>query len=437
MVKLKYNTSGFRANWRLPLPQTPYVFDADINFANLGTANNWKASLGGYENSLAVYNGGTDIGYYNGGVIDHGDSSLGSSPSGWQTIGLGFNPQTNTLYHVENNQILATRSQYTNPVDHRWGFAPQKDGVSWDFRVDNLRIRNFSPDGIEPTIISIQNEIQTNNLKVNIGDQECLELNYISSNQITCKAPVYTGNQTASTPVNVELINPDGESTSLANGYTYLNEQNPSSVNSSTQQQTSTSTTSQRSLDVDAESLSIDFPETTNFEEVAITKNPSFSVASIDDITVEDARGSLLGWNLNVAIDNLSLVDQNNNPIPEVDQNILMGDAVDTIADGAYGGNQLITITTGNLTTISGKSHVNALNLQSNLTFDTLSSLDHTGQTGSMLVLKAPTQEGVGKYSFSLFLSIQIPANGNYNIQGQNKTVKAGSYQGKLTFDLI
>ena len=138
---------------------------------------------------------------------------------------------------------------------------------------------------------------------------------------------------------------------------------------------------------------------------------------------------------------NLSLVDGDNNPSPEVDKNILMGDTVDTTVDGNYEGTQFVTITTSGLTTVSGRDHTNSLNLQANPTFDTLSSLDNTGQTGNMLILNAPSQAGAGKYTFDMSFAVDIPAYGNYNIQGQsegeNKTVIGGNYQGELVFDLV
>ena len=170
---------------------------------------------------------------------------------------------------------------------------------------------------------------------------------------------------------------------------------------------------------------------------MTIGKDPESAVASVTGITVEDLRGSLVGWNLKLSINNLSLVDGDNNPIPEVDKNILMGDTVDTTVDGNYEGTQFVTITTTGLTTVSGRDHTNSLNLQANPTFDTLSSLDNTGQTGNMLILNAPSQEGAGKYTFDISFAVDIPAYGNYNIQGENKTVIGGNYQGELVFDLV
>jgi hypothetical protein len=195
--------------------------------------------------------------------------------------------------------------------------------------------------------------------------------------------------------------------------------------------------TSLVSLDVNSGGFYVNSPETSNFSGITISKDAGSTVANITDITIEDLRGSLVGWNLNLSIDNLSLVDENNKPIPGVDQNVLMGDTVDKTIDGTYQGDQLITITAKDLTTISGKNHVDKLNLQANPTFDTLSSLDNTGQTGNMLILTAPSQEGAGKYTFDLILDILIPAYGDYNIEGENKVIKGGSYQGELTFDLV
>ena len=198
---------------------------------------------------------------------------------------------------------------------------------------------------------------------------------------------------------------------------------------------------SQMSLNVNSGGFYVNSPETSNFGNITIAQSQTSTVANITDITVEDLRGSLVGWNLNLSIDNLSLVDQNNNPIPEVDKNILLGDTVDTSVDGTYQGNQLITITASNLTTVSGRDHTNSLNLEVNPTLDTLSSLDNTGQTGNILLLNAPTEKGAGKYTFELALDILIPAYGDYNLQGQTqgltKTVKGGTYQGQLTFDLV
>ena len=191
------------------------------------------------------------------------------------------------------------------------------------------------------------------------------------------------------------------------------------------------------SLNVNSGGLYVYSPETSNFNGVTISKDPESVVASVAGITVEDLRGSLVGWNLNLTINNLSLVDGDNNPIPEVDKNILMGDTVDTTVDGNYEGTQFVTITASNLTTVSGRDHTNSLDLQANPTFDTLSSLDNTGQTGNMLILNAPSQEGAGKYTFDMSFAVDIPAYGNYNIQGGNKTVTGGNYQGELVFDLV
>jgi hypothetical protein len=54
-----------------------------------------------------------------------------------------------------------------------------------------------------------------------------------------------------------------------------------------------------------------------------------------------------------------------------------------------------------------------------------------------MLILNAPSQAGAGKYTFDISFAVDIPAYGNYNIQGENKTVIGGNYQGELVFDLV
>ena len=227
----KYNIAGFKVNSNQSLPIFGnYSFDSDVKFEITGGGSGWKSWAGGFENSIGIYNGGSRIGYNSGTFQSLGTSSLGLNPNGWQTLGTAFNNPTDKVHFIENGKIT-TRSSYTGIIEHHWGFAPGQDGVNWDVRVDNLRIRNFSPDGIEPAVASLSAETQTTKqLKILIAGQFCNNLNFISNTQVTCNMPAYIGNQTNHIITNVQTFNPTGNFV-LTEGYQYLNDNEQTTSN--------------------------------------------------------------------------------------------------------------------------------------------------------------------------------------------------------------
>ena len=190
---IKHRLHGFRVTHELDVPSSlSYSFDAEVKFENLDNASNWKASFGGFEDTLAVYNGGTVIGYYDGSVQNFGTSQLGNKPTGWHTLGTAINADADQIYFLENNQVVGTRSNYTkNSLDHRWGFAAQKDNASWEIRVDNLRIRNFvfMPESSKLTISQTEEKAVTKPLAVTINGKACLNINVISTTKLECNLP--------------------------------------------------------------------------------------------------------------------------------------------------------------------------------------------------------------------------------------------------------
>jgi uncharacterized repeat protein (TIGR01451 family) len=185
-------------------------------------------------------------------------------------------------------------------------------------------------------------------------------------------------------------------------------------------------------LCIAAGGLNIYAPETASLGELTISKGNGYAYTTLNDIVVEDLRGSMAGWTVNISLENLVLGNE-----PENSQNlILMGDKINTNSGANYDGKRYLTVNNKNFETIGGDD-VSNLQQNYNPQFTTYQGYDRVSKTGSMANLAASVNTGAGAYRFDSDIFIEIPAFGRYDPTTGNKSVKTGNYTGKILFDVF
>jgi len=178
-------------------------------------------------------------------------------------------------------------------------------------------------------------------------------------------------------------------------------------------------------LTVTAGQLTVTSPETAALSGVTIASTDQTATAAVSGVNVVDLRGSNAGWSLTVKVDNLAL------GTPDANDNILMANqTTDVIATGT----SYLALTNSALSLVTGAPETE-LELTANPTFDTLSTLDNTGETAAMTILVAEVNEGAGDYTFDTAVDITVPAYGDYDIT--DKKIGGGDYSGFLTYDFL
>jgi hypothetical protein len=216
-----YQGANFHLNdWLLTWPDN---FAIDSELSVVAGAAGFKANLGAVCGTLALAGQPTgspprkDVAYYDGSRwVQLGKSSVNSATFSRHKFSIAFTgPTTNrTLRWLENgnlSDVLATRSGQNNPT--RGFFLYGADAVtSFEARFDNIRVRSYAYP--EPTVRA--GAEQASGVRITFGGLPCTNVVVSSPSTARCTIPAHPLGT-----VSVSITNPDGQSVTLNNAFTY------------------------------------------------------------------------------------------------------------------------------------------------------------------------------------------------------------------------
>lgn len=225
----QFGTFGFRLDTSKPqIYNLPANYAIDSTFSvTQGTAGA-KISAGGFDGSLAIQ--GTPsgnpltkiVGYWNGSAwVSAGKSRVGTTTFNNKKTTFAINTAnglSNLKWYEDGDTqtVLGTRTGVSNPPTGYFHYSPFALSP-FSITFTQIRIRSFNPLGIEPSV-TIGTET-SKAIQVKIGSVLATGVVFRSNTQIQAIVP--TRPATATLPNSVQVINSDGSTVTLANGFTY------------------------------------------------------------------------------------------------------------------------------------------------------------------------------------------------------------------------
>jgi hypothetical protein len=215
-----YVSIGFGLNtYNLVFPAS-FAIDAELSVVPPSTSAAFKAGIGSED--LALYGGGNgtfkNIGFWQSGAgwTGFGTSTINTALLDGKKLSVAYAGPADdrTIRWLENGDRATARATRTGVSTSSIGyFFYGPDAVAnFDARFDNVRIRNYAYP--EPTA-SVGAETMSG-ARVTFGGRPCINISVTSGATLFCNTPAHPAGA-----VDVVITNPDGQSFSYTNGFTY------------------------------------------------------------------------------------------------------------------------------------------------------------------------------------------------------------------------
>jgi hypothetical protein len=213
------NDSGtFRLNtWEI---DTPGTFALDAEMSVIAGPANFTAAPGTMLKLYGAPGGnppGKNIGYWTGAWNPVGKSTIGTGVFAGRKFSIGYAgaAASRTIRWFENGDLTNPRATFVDNSQASFGgFSYSPNAItSFDARFDNVRVRNF----VYPEPAASVGAESPTGLRVTFAGAPCGNATPLDPTRLTCSIPPH-----AAAVVDVGLTNPDAQSYTLSNGFTYV-----------------------------------------------------------------------------------------------------------------------------------------------------------------------------------------------------------------------
>jgi hypothetical protein len=213
-------TFGFGFKSDNPVFPASFAIDAELTIVPPSSSATFKAGIGSTD--LSLYGGGSgafkDIGFWQSGLgwTSFGKSTINTALLDKKKLGVAYTgPADNrTVRWIEDGNLTtprATRTGVSSPSVGYFYYSPD-DVAGFDARFDNIRLRNYT----YPEPAATVGAETVSGVRVTLGGQPCVNISAASGAALTCTTPAHPAGA-----VNVVITNPDGQSFTLPDGFTY------------------------------------------------------------------------------------------------------------------------------------------------------------------------------------------------------------------------